>query len=212
MRHAQFAPEQVGPPAHVEERGQPRDAERDADRALTPCPPPAVADDDAEPVAEMRGELFMQSPRGGIRIARQQQHGLGCDIRLDIGAIDARIRHDEAEPVLDDQHARPLAHHAPRFREDDFDQTRILVHLGGEFCRARRGANFCEIDVTPFRLGHDFLRHDDNVAVRRRQLIVLAGADHETGKVIARPDHGNVGKWRQRDHGRPRLARPPLYQ
>ena len=79
----------------------------------------------------------MQSLRGRIRIARQQQHGLGGDVGVDIGAVDARIRHDEAEPMFDDQDARTLPHHASGFREDDFDQTRVFLHLGGE--RRARG-------------------------------------------------------------------------
>src|SRR5262249_4775341 len=42
----------------------------------------------------------------------------------------------------------------------------------------------------------------DNVAVRRRNGVALAGGDQQPGKVVARPDDGNVGNWRQRDRHR----------
>ena len=72
---------------------------------------------------------------GRIGIARQQQHRLRADVGIDVGTIDAGIRHDEAEPMLDDQDAGPMPHHAPRFRENDLDQPWVLVHFGRELSR-----------------------------------------------------------------------------
>jgi hypothetical protein len=62
--------------------------------------------------------------------------------------------------------------------------------------------NLGEIDVAPFRFGHDFLRYHENVAIRRRKGVALAGGDQQAGKVVARPDHGNVENWGQCDRHR----------
>ena len=90
----------------------------------------------------MRAKQVAQARGRGVRIARQQQHRLGADIRIDVGAIDAGIRHDEAEPVLDDQHAWPVAHDAPRLAQNDLDQPRILVDLPRELS-ARADGRTC---------------------------------------------------------------------
>ena len=39
------------------------------------------------------------------------------------------VRHDEAEPVLDDQHAAASPHDANRLRQDDLHKPRVLVDL-----------------------------------------------------------------------------------
>ena len=144
----------------------------------------------------MRGEAIAQRRRGRVGIVRQQQHRLRSGRRVDVGAVDAGIRHDEAEPVLDDQHARPVPHDAARFPQNDLDQARVLVDLGREALRARRGPDAREIDVAPFRLRDDLLRHHQDVAVRRRERALLAGGDQQAGEIVARPDQRNVAEWR----------------
>ena len=196
--------EQIGPTAHVHERRQPRGAERDTDRAAPPRASPAVGDDDGEPLAEMRGEPIEQVGGRGIGIARQQQHRLRAQVGVDVGTIDAGIRHDEAEPMLDDQHAGPVANYPPRLSENDLDQPRVLVDFGGKRLRALRWLDVGEIDMAAFRLGDDLLRHHEYVAVRRRECAALARRDQQAGEIVAGPDQGDIGERCQRDDHRAR--------
>ena len=58
--HQQFAPEQVGVAAQVDQRREPRGPQGDADRALAPGPPKAVADNDGNIGAESLREVSPQ--------------------------------------------------------------------------------------------------------------------------------------------------------
>ena len=91
--------------------------------------------------AEPRRERRAQGLGAGVGIERQQQGpldaiGLSADVRL----IDAGIGHDETEPMLDDQYARPLPHDALRFRQDQLDEARILLDFASQLVRTRARA------------------------------------------------------------------------
>jgi hypothetical protein len=99
----------------------------------------------------MRREAREQSRSRAVRIARQQQHGLCSRLGVDIRAIDTGIRHDETEPVLDYQNARPPAHNASRLSQNDLDEPRVLLHFCGKALGAGRWHHRREVDVA--RLG-----------------------------------------------------------
>ena len=102
--------------------------------------------------------------RAAVGIDRQQQRSMGVIGPGYIGLVDARIGHHQAQPVLDDQDARPCPHDAHRFRRIQSDQARILLDVAGEFYRFGRGFDGREIDHAPFGLGHDLLRQHEDVA------------------------------------------------
>jgi hypothetical protein len=108
---------------------------------------------------------------------------------LDVRLVDARVRHDEPEPMLDDQHVRRSAHDAARLAEDHFDEARVLVHLSRELERAGGRNDGGEIDVASFRLRDDLLREYDDVAVR--ELAARAPGD-QRDEIVARPDPGQA--------------------
>jgi hypothetical protein len=59
----------------------------------------------------------------------QKKHALGAIRRAYVRLVHPSIRHDEAEPVLNDQHAPASPHDADRLRQDDLDKPRVLVDV-----------------------------------------------------------------------------------
>ncbi len=126
--------------------------------------------------------------------SRQQQHRLRAGRRIDVGAVDAGIGHDEAEPMLDDQHARPLAHHAARFAQDDLDQARVLVDLAASL-RARADGSHASRDRRsgPRPWTRSSARRPGRRRRRARASARSQRGDQRRGEIVARPQPRDVG-------------------
>ena len=108
-----------------------------------------------------------------------------------------RIRHHMAEPVLDDRHARPVAHDLRRFPEQDFDMGGVLAGQRGEpFCGGRRG-RLRRKGVAPLRLGNDLLRDHENVAGLKAGSRPFQPVRNQPGQIVARLDHRQAGQRNQ---------------
>ena len=134
----ELSAEQIGMAAPVDQRRQARGAERDADRAATPRPAEAVADDDARYACR----CAPQSCAAALRRWRRGSSGSSSTrsravVRRDIGLVDAGIGHDEAEAMLGDHQAGPVAHDAARIR------ARITSTRRGSFSTFAASAIAC---------------------------------------------------------------------
>ncbi len=207
--HQQLAPEEIRPTAHVDESGQARGAEGDADRPLSPRPAKAVADDDADMCAENAGQMLPQLARRAVGVSREQQDALHPVARGYVRVIDAGVGHHKAEPVLDDQQALAIAYDPFGFAQHDLDKARILVKFGGECDRPFRRLHRRHIDIPALGLGDDFLRHDQHVALLRRQPVGGERLDRDRAEVIARLNELDAGQCLDRDFRdhQPSLAR-----
>lgn len=88
--------------------------------------PDAIRNHDTERDAELAVQPRLEFRRAGIRIERQQQHGLAVRALLDVRAIDPRIRHHEPQAVRDDIiFLRPQ--HLFRFFQHKRHLTRIFA-------------------------------------------------------------------------------------
>src|SRR5258705_8955611 len=103
-----------------------------------------------------------------------------------MGAVYPSIRHDETEPMLDNQNARTLAHHPPGFAENYLDQPRVLGHFSGELLCLRGSAHVGKIHIAALGFGNDLLRDDEYVTVIWREVVLLAGGHQQGGEIIAR--------------------------
>src|SRR5207247_5516614 len=81
------------------------------------------------------------------------------------------VRADEPAPVLGDDEPGPHAQHRARFVQDDLAQARILLGLFGQLHRPRPRRDFVQIDDAAFRLGDDFLRHDQDIEIFWRHIV-----------------------------------------
>ncbi len=109
LRHLHRPAEQIGLPHLVDERGDTGRTERDADHAIAPRPAKRVADDDTETDAERTVQLSFQLHAGRIGILGKQEHALAIRRIPEIRAIDARIGHNEAGAMRDDDNAFAVA-------------------------------------------------------------------------------------------------------
>jgi hypothetical protein len=74
-----------------------------------------------------------------------------------------------------------------RLPEDRLDASRVAV--ASDAARLRRGLDSRERDDAAFGLGHDLLRHDDDVAVFE----IAAGGRRDRGaEVVPRPNLGDA--------------------
>ena len=100
------------------------------------------------------------------------------------------------------QHALAVAHHLGRLAKDQFDQPRVLVHLGGELLRPRRRRHAAQIDDASFGLRHDLLGDDDYVAALAAQGRTPPAPLHDqVGDVVARLHQRNPGQRRNAQLG-----------
>ena len=97
-----------------------------AGRPATPIATPAVPWRQGRPklsfmttatsIPVSRLQPAAQRLRAPIRILRQQKHALGAVRRRHVRLVHPGVRHDEAEPVLNDQHAAARPHDANQLR------------------------------------------------------------------------------------------------
>jgi hypothetical protein len=119
--------------------------------------------------------------------------------RADVGLVDARVGHHQAEPMLDDQDARPCPHDAHRFRQDQFDEARIFLDLAGEFDRLRRRLDRRKIDHAPFGLGHDLLRQHEDVAATRHDATARQPLTDQGDEIVTLGYPRNAGDGKELD-------------
>ena len=124
---------------------------------------------------------------------------------LDVGLIDAGVRHDETQPVRDDQHVLAIADDVVRLGENDLDQARVLLHIGRHFDGTRRCHDVAQVDVPSLGLGHDFLRNHEHIAVARRNAGAPDAVCEDGGEIVPGLDQRKPFDGRQRD--RPVLRR-----
>ena len=87
------------------------------------------------------------------------------------------------------------------FAKDQFDQPRVLVHLGGELFRARRRRHLAEIDDAAFGLRHDLLRDHQDVAAPERKAGCGEPVEDQVGDIVALLDQRNARQRRDADFG-----------
>jgi len=92
--------------------------------------------------------------------------------------------------VLGDNQPGPHAQHRARFVQDDLAQARILLGLFGQLHRPRPRRDFVQIDDAAFRLGDDFLRHDQDIEIFWRHIVKPENFQDQTGQIISRMDIG----------------------
>jgi len=107
---------QVGLPAQIDQRGQTSGADRDAGGSLAPGTTETVVYDHRDIDPGQRRQPAAQRLCTPIRILRQQQHALGAIRRPYVRLIHPGVRHDEAEPVFNDQHPTPSSYDTNRLR------------------------------------------------------------------------------------------------
>jgi hypothetical protein len=151
--------------------------------------------------AEGGTEPVAQGPGRGVGVERQQEDAFVAACCADIRMVDAGIRHDEAEPMLDDQQPRPMADDAPRFAEHRLDKTRVLVEFRGERDRPLRGPDRRQLDLAPLGLRDDFLRDDQDVVGFGREPVGGEGLDRDRAEIVARLDELDAGKRLEADLG-----------
>ena len=158
------AAKQVGPPAQVDQRWQTGDADRDADGSLAPRAAETVVYDDHDIDPGQRRQPAAQRLRTPIRILRQQKHSVGAVHRRHVRLVHSGIRHDEPEPVFNDQHTAARSYHANQLRQDDLYKPRVFVDI------RRKRDSLCgrfdrrEIDEATLGLRNNFLRNDKHVS------------------------------------------------
>jgi hypothetical protein len=103
--------------------------------------------------------------------------------------------------VLDDQDARPCPHDAHRFRQDQFDQARILLDVAREFDRLSRGFDGREIDHAPFGLGHDLLRQHEDVAATWHNATSCQPLADQGDEIVVLAHQRNAGDGEDLDGG-----------
>ena len=106
-------------------------------------------------------------------------------VACDIGGVDAGVRQHDAAAMRHHQHALAMAHDLGGFAQDQFDQPRVLVHLGGELVRARRRRHVAEIDDAPLGLGYDLLGDHQDIAAAQRKAGRGEPVEDQVGDVVA---------------------------
>ena len=109
-------PNRSGRPRRSINAGKTGDADRDAGGSLAPGTPEAVVYNDRDIDPGHPREPAAQRLRATIRILRQQKHALRAVRRRHVRLVHSGVRHDEAEPVFNDQHAAARPHDANRLR------------------------------------------------------------------------------------------------
>jgi hypothetical protein len=112
--------------------------------------------------------------------------------------------------VLDDQKPRAMPHDAPRFREDDLDEARVLAEFGGKRYGALGRHDAVELGIAALRLRHDLLRHHEYVAVSQSDLVRGERRDRDGAEIVSRLDELDAGKPDQREMGTGGHAQPNL--
>ena len=173
----------IGLAAPVDEHGDAARPERNIDDAPAPRAPEAVADDHTRSDSEPAPSAARSRSAEASGSYRQEQHLLVRGGGRDIGAVDAGIRHDEPEPVTDDQHIAAGAQHLGGLGEHELDQPRVLAGGGRQLARPRARDDARELDQPALGLGDDLLGNAPaRLPLRRR------GSGSQVKRPAVRPD------------------------
>jgi hypothetical protein len=123
-----------------------------------------------------------------VRILRQQKRARQAVRWSHVRLVHPGIRHDEAKPVLDDQHVAARPHDANRLRQDKLDKPRVLVDLRRKRQRLGGRLDGREVDHATFGLRNNFLRDDNNVSGARRDVVAHKRRRNEFDQVVAGPN------------------------
>ena len=119
-----------------------------------------------------------------------------------VRGVDAGVGADPAVAGLDDQHPALGADHAARLGEDQLDQARVLVELGGELARALAGIDLGEAPAGPRPSRRPSARSRRRGRRRARSPPRRRPSAISSPSPVARPDLGQA-----RERRRSRAAR-----
>ena len=189
QRRAELVAARVSRTPEVTERRDPRDAERDVGRALTPRTAERVADDDARPSTPV-------SSRRALARRRAADASGSSGSRTSVPAPCAFEASTPAEAqtkpwrVSRDHERRPGAHDLDRLAQDHLDLPRIAV-AAGELDGPRRRLDVVEADDAALDLRHRLLGDDDDVA---RLEATARAAQHRRAVRRGRRLHSSSGR------------------
>ena len=115
--------------------------------------------------------------------------------------VHSGVRHDEAKPVLDDQHVAARPHDANRLRQDKLNKPRVLVDFRRKRDGFGGGFDGRQIDDATLGLGDNFLRDDKNVSGVRRDVVLLERRRDEFDQVVAGPNERKALKRNDLERG-----------
>lgn len=185
LGHAHRPSEKIGGTHEADHRGQACGADGDTDNTVSPRVAETVVDHHPDVDAEHLPHPRLQCFAGGVRVAREQQRTLARFGMLDVRLIDSRVGHDEAEALLDDQKARPVAHDFAGLGEDDLDQASVLSDDRRQVERRTRRVDVPQIDIAAFRLGHDLLSDHENVVITGNDPAGTDAVHHNCTQVVS---------------------------
>ena len=123
--------------------------------------------------------------------------------------IDPGIGHHKAEPMLDNQQTRAMAHDPFRFGQHHFDKARVFVDLCCKRDRALRGLDRRHVHVTSLGLRDDLLRHHQHIAGFRHQPIRRKCGSGDFPQIVTRLDELYPKQRGKRQLGGGHLSSPP---
>ena len=168
-------PNRSGRPRRSISAGRPATPIATLGGSLAPGTPETVVYDHRDIDPGQRRQPAAQRLRAPIRILRQQKHAMGAVCGRHVRLVHPGIRHDEAEPVFNDQHAAARSHDTNRLRKNDLHKPRVLVDIRRKRDSPRGGFDRREVDDATLGLRDDFLRNDKHVSGARRDAVQLEG-------------------------------------
>ena len=162
--------------------------------SLAPGTAETVVDDDGDvdpgPRRRARGAAPRRSASGS---SGNRSDALSAVRWPHIRLVHPGVRHDEAEPVLDDQNAAARPHDANRLRQDDLDEPRVLVDFRRErrapWRRARRSRGR---RCAPRPSRRSSARRQARRSRARRDAVALERRGDQFDQVVARLDQGQA--------------------
>ena len=209
-----FSAKQIGPSAQIDQRWKAGGANRDARCSLTPRTSEAVVDHHREINSGQRCQTISQRRRAAVRILRQQKHALGAVRWSHIRLVHPGVRHDEAKPVLNNQHVAARPHDTNGLRQDDLDEPRVLVDLRCERASFGGGFDGRKVDHAILGLRDDLLRDDKHVLSPRLDAVLLETRGDQFDQVVASLDQGQAvqGNDLERGHALLRVSSGAPYR
>ena len=210
MLTCRVRPNRSGLPRRSSSAGRPAAPMRDAGGAAPPGAAETVGDDHRQRRAAQRAPARARSvsalPSGSTGSSRTRSTP---SVGADIGLVDAGIGHDEAQPVLDDQHVGPRRARRAPIRTGSPRPAAGPSRPRRPSSTARaEGIDRGEIDAAALGLGDDLLRHHEHVAGARRQRAARQPAAIRARQVVARPDQREGRERAQRARARLAAAHP----
>ena len=83
---------------------------------------------------------------------------------IHVGDVDRAVGADQSVVCFRDQNTVFLPHDAAGFGEGQFDDTRVELIAASPATGGSRRVDLCQFHESPFRLGHNFVFDDEDVA------------------------------------------------